>query len=301
MRAARDAGQLAGLAASKRMRGGEAVLIALSALTADGDSMQFRDIIVEKRGRAVCVTLNRPERMNSIGVDTSAELVEVLTQYRDDPEQWVMILTGAGNKSFCSGMYVTEAAQKTEEKGRTEGYTIFKPWTDLMQSIQKPFICAINGYCVGGGWHLVADSDIVIASDNTQIFDTHVNIGLINGVESAGFAWKMPLGIVMRMVLEGRHFRISAQQAYQWGLVSEVVPYEDLMPRAWEIARHIAEEAAPLAVQGSKKAILGAIDRGPTEGIPFTWTVLTDIQDTADTREGFRSFVEKRKPNFVGR
>ncbi|MDO8598387.1 MAG: enoyl-CoA hydratase/isomerase family protein, partial [Sulfuricaulis sp.] len=121
--------------------------------------MAFKDILVEKRGRIVCVTLNRPERANAIGVETSGELLQVFREYRDNPEQWVMILTGAGEKSFCSGMYVTEAAEKTQEKGKTEGYTIFKPWTDMMQSIRKPFICAVNGYCVGGGWHLVADSD----------------------------------------------------------------------------------------------------------------------------------------------
>lgn len=261
----------------------------------------YKDIAVERRGRIVCVTLNRPERANAISVATSGELLQVLTEYRDDPEQWVMIITAAGEKSFCSGMYVTEAAEKTAAKGRTEGYTIFKPWTDMMQSIHKPFICAVNGACVGGGWHLVADSDIVIASDNAVFLDTHVNIGLINGVESAGFAFKMPLGIVMRMVVEGRYFRVNAQQALQWGLVSEVLPQDRLMAKAWEIAGHIADEAAPLAVQGSKKAILGALDRGPTEGIPYTWTVLTDIQDTEDTKEGFRSFVEKRKPKFVGR
>jgi enoyl-CoA hydratase/carnithine racemase len=263
--------------------------------------MAFKDIVVEKKGRIMCVTLNRPERMNAISVETSGELLQVFQEYRDNPDQWVMIITGAGEKSFCSGMYVTEAAQKTQEKGKTEGYTIFKPWTDMMQSIRKPFICAVNGYCVGGGWHLVADSDIVIASENTVFLDTHVNIGLINGVESAGLAYKIPLGIVMRMVIEGRHFRVNAQQAYQWGLVSEVLPYERLMDKAWEIATHIAEEAAPLAVQGSKKAIMGALDRGPTEGIPYTWTVLADIQDTEDTQEGFRSFVEKRKPKFIGR
>jgi enoyl-CoA hydratase/carnithine racemase len=224
-------------------------------------------------------------------------------EFRDHPwtEQWVMIIAAAGEKAFCSGMYVTEAAKQTAETGRTGGYTIFKPWTDMMQSIQKPFICAVNGYCIGGGWHLVADSDIVIAAENALFFDTHVNIGLINGVESAGFAYKMPLGIVMRMCLEGKHFKVNAQQAYQWGLVSEVVPNDQLMNKAWEIATHIAEDAAPLAVRGSKKAILGAIDLGPTEGIPFTWNVLTEIQDTADTKEGFLSFVEKRKPKFVGR
>jgi enoyl-CoA hydratase/carnithine racemase len=263
--------------------------------------MSYKDLMVEKRGRIVCVTLNRPERANAISVQTSSELLEVFTEYRDDPEQWAMILTGAGPRAFCSGMYVTEAANKTAEKGKTEGYTIFKPWTDMMQAIRKPFICAVNGSCVGGGWHLVADSDIVIAAENAFFLDTHVNIGLINGVESAGLAFKMPLGIVMRMVIEGRHYRVSAQQAYQWGLVSEVLPHDKLMDKAWEIATHIAEDAAPLAVQGSKKAIMGALDRGPAEGIPYTWTVLTDIQDTEDTKEGFKSFVEKRKPKFVGR
>ena len=74
---------------------------------------------------------------------------------------------------------------------------------------------------------------------------------------------------------------------------------DQLMEKAWEIARHIAEDAAPLAVQGTKKAILGALDRGPSEGIPFTWEVLKDIQDTQDTKEGFLSFIEKRKPRFV--
>lgn len=262
--------------------------------------MEYKDLIVEKRGRIVCVTINRPERMNSISIETSNELLHVLTEYRDNPDQWAMIIAAAGQKAFCSGMYVKEAAESSKDKSRAEGYTIFKPWTDMMQSIRKPFICAVNGYCIGGGWHLVADSDIVIASETASFFDTHVNIGLINGVEAAGLAFKMPLGIVMRMVVEGRHFKVSAQQALQWGLVSEVVSPDALMDKAWEIATHIAEEAAPLAIQGSKKAIMGALDRGPAEGIPFTWEVLTEIQDTEDIKEGFRSFVEKRKAVFTG-
>lgn len=263
--------------------------------------MAYKDIQVKKKGRIICMTLNRPERMNSISVETGNEMLEVFTEYKENDDLWAMIIAGAGEKAFCSGLYVSEAAKKTAETGETGGYTIFKPWTDLMQSIEKPFICAVNGYCIGGGWHLVADSDIVIASDTASFFDTHVNIGLINGVESAGFAYKMPLGIVMRMVLEGKHFRINAAQALQWGLVSEVLPQDKLMDKAWEIARHIAEDTAPLAVQGSKRAIMGAIDRGPSEGIPYTWEVLTDIQNTEDTKEGFLSFVEKRKPKFVGR
>lgn len=263
--------------------------------------MAYKDIQVEKKGRIICMTLNRPERMNSISVETGNEMLEVFTEYKENDDLWAMIIAGAGEKAFCSGLYVSEAAKETAETGETGGYTIFKPWTDLMQSIEKPFICAVNGYCIGGGWHLVADSDIVIASDTASFFDTHVNIGLINGVESAGFAYKMPLGIVMRMVLEGKHFRINANQALQWGLVSEVLPQAELMNKAWEIAEHIAEDAAPLAVQGSKRAILGAIDRGPSKGIPYTWEVLTDIQNTEDTKEGFLSFVEKRKPKFVGR
>lgn len=263
--------------------------------------MTYRDILVEKRGHVVCVTLNRPERANAIGVQMSVELLDVFNHYRDSADERVMILTGAGEKAFCGGVDVSEAADKTKSKGKAEGYTIFKPWTDAMQSIHKPFICAVNGASVGGGWHMIADSDIVIASENASFLDTHVNVGLINGVEAAGLAYKMPLGIVMRMVIEGRHFRINASQAHQWGLVSEITARGELMNRAWEIAEHIASDSAPLAVQGSKKAILGAIDRGPAKGIPYAWTVLDEIKDTEDTREGFRAFVEKRRPQFVGR
>ena len=94
----------------------------------------FKDILVEKKGHIVCLTLNRPDRANAISREGSMELLEVFQEYRDDPDQRAMIITGAGDRSFCSGMYVTEAAQKTQEKGKTEGYTIFKPWTDMMQS-----------------------------------------------------------------------------------------------------------------------------------------------------------------------
>src|SRR6185369_16512832 len=103
--------------------------------------MSYKDIVVEKRGHIVCLTLNRPERMNAISVATGEEMLEVFEEYRDNPELRVMIIAAAGDKAFCSGMYVTEAARKTAETGRTEGYTIFKPWTDMMQSIRKPFIC----------------------------------------------------------------------------------------------------------------------------------------------------------------
>lgn len=258
--------------------------------------MDFQNIIVEKRDRIVCVTLNRPEVMNALNEGMREELVQILTEYRDDPEQWVMIITGAGERAFCTG------ADVKEPRNRAEGdVDRMRPVVDLLQAIHKPFISAVNGNCLGGGWHLVCDSDIVIGSENAVFMDTHVNLGIINGVESVGLAYKMPLGIVLRMVVEGRYFRVNAQQAYQWGLLSEVVPLPQLMPRAWEIAQHVAEESAPLAVQGSKKAILGAIDRGYHDGVLWGWSVLPEIRGTQDVQEGPRAFVEKRKPRFIGR
>jgi enoyl-CoA hydratase/carnithine racemase len=234
-------------------------------------------------------------------LETTDELVEAFTEYRDNPDEWVMIITGAGDTAFCSGVDVKERSTRTEEAPKTQRFDTFRPWTDIMQSINKPFICAVNGYCVGGGWHLVADSDIIIGSENAIFMDTHVNVGLVNGVESVGLAFKMPLGIVMRMVVEGRYFQVNAQQAYQWGLLSEVVPLPQLMPRAWEIAGHIVEEAAPIAVQGSKKAILGALDRGLHDGILYGWSMLPYVRGTQDVLEGPKAFTEKRKPKFVGR
>ena len=263
--------------------------------------MDYRNIIVEKRDRIVCVTLNRPDVMNAFNSGMIEEMVQVFTEYRDNQDQWVMIITGAGDRAFSTGMDVKEGASRAGKENRTIQTSSMKPVVDLVQSIYKPFISAVNGYCLGGGWHLVCDSDIVIGSENAIFMDTHVNLGIINGVESVGLAYKMPLGIVLRMVVEGRHFRVNAQQAYQWGLLSEVVPLPQLMPRAWEIAYHIVEESAPLAVQGSKKAILGAIDRGYHDGVLWGWSVLPEIRNTQDVQEGPRAFVEKRKPRFIGR
>lgn len=263
--------------------------------------MSTQNLIVEKKGRVVCVTINRPERMNAFDPVTTNELVDVFREYRDNPEEWCMIITGAGEKAFSTGMDVVNRNETSKRESGPAHVTGFKPAADVMQSTLKPIIAAVNGFCVGGGWHLVADSDIVIASENATFLDTHVNIGFISGVETAGLAMRMPVGIVMRMAIEGRHFRITAQQAYQWGLVSEVLPLSKLMPRAWEIARHIVEESAPLAVQGTKKAVYGALARGWKEGIAYAWTVLPEVANTEDLREGPRAFVEKRKPNFKGR
>lgn len=262
--------------------------------------MELRNLLVEQRDRIVCVTINRPERLNAFDADTIAEFVDVFSAYRDDPDQWCMIITGAGDRAFSTGMDVKDRA-RTAEEPEPPDVTGWRPAAEVMRSIHKPFIAAVNGYCVGGGWHLVADSDIVIASENASFFDTHVNIGYISGVESAGLAFKMPLGVVMRMVMEGRRFRVTAQQAYQWGLVSEVTTPSELMAKAQEIARHIVEEAAPLAVQGSKKAILGALDRGLHDGLDYAWSVLPEVARTEDLREGPRAFAEKRPPRFKGR
>ena len=262
--------------------------------------MEAENLIIERRNRTMCVTINRPDRMNAFDHPTINDFVDVFTEYRDDPDLWCMILTGAGDRAFSTGMDVKNQAQRAREHGPLT-VNRWKPAADLMQSVNKPFIAAVNGYCVGGGWHLVADSDIVIASENATFFDTHVNIGHISGVESAGLAFRMPVGIVMRMVMEGKRFRMTAQQALQWGLVSEVLPPEGLMPKAWEIAGHIVEECAPLAVQGSKKAILGALSRGMHEGIAYAWTVLPEVADTEDVKEGPLAFAEKRQPRFQGR
>lgn len=262
--------------------------------------MEYANLAVEQRGRILSVTIDRPDRMNAIDQATCDELLHVLERYRDDAELWVMIITGAGERAFCSGVDVDQVADKTAKATENKGYDSFKPWIDVMQSIHKPFVCAVNGFCVGGGWHFVADSDVIIASDNAQFLDTHVNIGLVNGVESAGMAWKMPRGIVSRMVIEGRKFRVNAEQAYQWGLVSEVVPLAELSERAWEIATNIAEECAPLAVASSKRAMLEALDLGPTAGIARAWEILHDIKESDDTREGTKAFAERRKPRFTG-
>ena len=119
---------------------------------------------------------------------------------------------------------------------------VWLPIARLMEQIHKPIICAVNGICCGGGLHFMADTDIIIGSPNAQFFDPHVNVGLISGWEPIGLSRRIPLNYVLRMTLQGKAYRIDAEEAHRIGLITEVVPTDQLLTRAEEIAQDVSQE-----------------------------------------------------------
>lgn len=161
----------------------------------------------------------------------------------------------------------------------------------------KPVLTAVNGICCGAGMDWVTTTDIVIASDQATFFDPHVSIGLVAGRELVRISRVLPRSIALRMALMGKHERMSAQRAYELGLISEVVEHDNLLDRAHEIA-DIVNSNAPLAVRGTRLAILKGLNVPLHEAEIMAETFRERVLRTADAAEGPKAFVEKRKPNW---
>jgi enoyl-CoA hydratase/carnithine racemase len=203
------------------------------------EETEFSTIRVDRHDRVLLVTLDRPERLNAYDRQMVHELRTVWSAFRTDPELNVAVITASGTRSFNTGMDVEDtldaevASPSLDEAGRVA-------ITPRDLGVTKPVITAVNGYCCAGAWHFVNDADFVLCSDTATFFDTHVDVGLSNPVEAVGLMSRLPRGEVLRMVLSGRAYRLTAQRAYELGLVTEVTSPQDLVPRALEIAALIA-------------------------------------------------------------
>lgn len=262
---------------------------------------EFESLEIDVRGHVVTMTINNPERMNALSAAVHAELPLFWTWVKEEPQVWAVIVTGAGQRAFCTGMDVKAAAQRGGPSALRKdlpGDPMQRPYQPAFTAIHnrcwKPVITAVNGMCVGGGLHFIADSDIVICSENAQFFDTHANVGQVGALEFIGLARRIPLEAVLRMVLLGRAERLDAARALQLGLVSEVVPYERLLPRAHELADLICK-ASPSAIMRSKQAIWESLEYGLTDGLKNGWDVLKGHWNHPDLAEGPRAFAERRE------
>ncbi len=262
--------------------------------------MQFKTLLFEQHGHIAILTLNRPHRGNSFGDGMGAELVNAWTEVKNNKDIWVAIVTGAGERHFCTGLDVKEAAQSSfGQKDRDRSYANVG-LTAFHNQVWKPVITAVNGICAGGGLHFVADSDIVICSENAEFTDPHVSVGQVSALEPIGLTRRIPFEIVMRMVILGASERISAQKALALGMVSEVAPLDQLMPRALELAERVCE-CSPEAVWASKKAVWQGLEMGLTQACANGYKHLTDFWGHPDQVEGPRAFAEKRKPRWTVR
>lgn len=266
----------------------------------------------EQDGVAI-VTLNRPEKLNAFNNAMQRELRHVWTSLRSNDDVRAVVLTGAGEKAFCTGIdreetiggYLddpTGEKRGSEHSGRVSTPFMFNDPGEFINPKQndlwKPVIAAVNGMACGGALYMLGESDIIIAAEHATFFDPHVSYGMVAGFETVHLLQKLPFGEMLRIALVGGHERMSAQRALDVGLVSEVVPADELLERALWLGRAIAM-SPPLAVQGTLRAAWLAHESSRRDALAQI-SMLVSLGTTYENiEEGQRSFHTNRvKPRI---
>ena len=257
-------------------------------------------LVYEKKGRIAYITLNRPEVLNAMNSEIWGALVKAWADVRDDPDVWVAIVTGAGDKAFCAGQDLKElgAWLMTPPDQRSS-----PPVPDIspMRGIQvwKPFIAAINGVCAGGGLELALACDIRIAADTARLGLAEVKRGVVAGNSGTQKLIRLvPFAGALEMLMTGD--LIDASEAYRIQLVNKVVPFDRLLPEADALARRICENG-PMAVRAVKELAYRGIEMKLEDGLHLELEISRRVASTEDAKEGPRAFTEKRKPDWKGR
>ncbi|GAA1738783.1 enoyl-CoA hydratase/isomerase family protein [Luedemannella helvata] len=252
---------------------------------------ELERILFDVTDHVATITLNRPERLNATDDTARTELGVAWARIRQDENIRVAIITGAGDRAFCAGQDI----RATSEKGIRNKV----PGSRLHHQVWKPVICALNGMVVGGGLHQVADSDLIIAAEHAELIDTHLMVGNVFAMEPTVLLRRMPISMVMQLALMTKDGRISAQRAYQIGLVNEVVPADRLQSRAREIALQIAK-LSPGTTQASIRAMWTSLDVGlaASHDVAYRYVLQHQLQHP-DYHEGMRAFAEKREPRWA--
>ncbi len=246
------------------------------------------------------ITLDNPKARNAFDYEMTQALRRLWGEIQRDENVRCVIVTGAGEKAFCTGWDISSTAagdsQKFAKVARKDAP--YSQITAIQNECWTPVITAVNGQCVGGGLHFVADSDLVIASEGATFFDTHVQNGLAATLEPAGLARRIPLDAVFRLTYLGSAERMSAAEAHRIGLVGEVVANDQLLARARELATIICGYS-PTALARSKKAIWESLDHGLEPGLDAAYRQLELHADHPDQVEGPTAFFEKRAANWA--
>ncbi len=251
----------------------------------------------EKRDHIAFITLASPEKGNSINRPMHSGLRAIWDDIKADPQVRVVIVTGEGERHFCTGADLSVSA---DEVGRTGDGTFDEEifWTSRHNHVWKPTICAVNGLVAGAGLHFIVDSDIIVAAAHAAFTDTHVNVGIVSSIDGIGLAKRMPLGSALRMALTGRTYRMDVGRAYQLGLVDEIVPAGELAAKAEEIAAAIAANS-PRAVSLTLQSIWNSLETSHSQANEQGWALSRMHWAHPDFSEGPRAFVERREPQWV--
>lgn len=256
-----------------------------------------QSLLFELDGAVAILTLNRPAEGNAMTPEMLVGLEEAWARIEADAEIRVAIITGAGERHFCTGASVSklEVGVGTLQNKPNAAVNRFSP---RMCHVSKPVICAVNGLANGGGLHFVADSDIVIASQKAAFMDTHVSVGQVSGLESIGIARRAGLGAALLLGLAGKAYRMPAERAYQLGMVDLLeADAAATIARAKELAQAIAANS-PQAMALTKRAIWGSTEMNDPVAPDFGWELLKSHWAHPDFLEGPTAFAEKRAPNW---
>ncbi|MGG1661706.1 enoyl-CoA hydratase-related protein [Brevibacillus sp. NRS-1366] len=254
-------------------------------------------VSLHKEGLIGVLTLERPQVFNCLNLETLATLCRLIGEIAHDPEIRVLIVTGAGEKAFCSGADLKERSTMPQEQVQQYIRTIRDTFSEL-EKLPKPVIAAINGLALGGGTELALACDIRVMSDTAQMGLTETSLGIIPG---AGGTQRLPRlvgkGIAKELIFTAR--RVHPQEALSIGLVNRVVPLEQLMTTSLSLAHSISANA-PLALAQAKFAIDCGMEVDLASGLMVESNAYQLLVPTKDRLEGLQAFKEKRKPNYRG-
>ena len=260
-------------------------------------------VLYEKRDHIAFITLNRADVLNAQNAKVGEDITTALVDFNNDPDSWVAILSGAGERAFSAGADLKAMASTPSdaELARAADFTLFSPRLSRGLRIFKPIIAAVHGICMGGGLELAMSCDIILATENARIALPEVRRGILpGGGGTQRLPRRIPYGMAMELLMTGKE--ISGTEACRLGLVNRVVPTkEDVLREAEALAREIIDNVAPLSARAAKEAAVRGLETPLEEGLRIEALLFRMIRTTEDAREGPRAFVEKRKPQWKAR
>jgi enoyl-CoA hydratase len=264
-------------------------------------------LLVEKRDGVLILTMNRPEARNSLSPQMLVRLAEAWREFRESKDCHVAILTGAGDEDFCAGgdlkltMPLVTGARQPEGEWDHRLLADGTAFTDAILrgfELYKPVIAAVNGKALGGGTEMTNACDLRVASERAVFGTPEAKVGLLPGGGSISrLPRQIPYAKAMEMLLVGGTF--SAQEALEMGLLNYVVPHDQLLPKALELAEKLAANG-PLALRKIKEAVVRSIGLPLDRALEIENEVSAAVLSSRDAREGPRAFAEKRRPRFTG-